>query len=154
MVPKEGIWRMLTASHLFNYFLASEDSLRVYRGTELIFNSKDSGLAPLVDYVTRFAAGTEGVLILDRVVGNAAALLLKLVHCTEVWSSLGSERAAETLNSFGIRYHFVTKVPYILNRQNSDICPFEKLSMGKTPDEFYEAIKVLHQANVGVNQKT
>ncbi len=135
---------MLTASHLFNYFVASEDSLRAYHGAELVFSSKDSGLAPLVDYVIKFAPATGEVLILDRVVGNAAALLLKLALCTEVWSSLGSEQAARTLSSFGIRYHFVSKVPYILNRQNSDICPFEKLSMGKTPDEFYGTIKALH----------
>jgi len=145
---------MLTASRLFDYFTATEDTLRVYHGPELVFSSKDDGLAPLVDYVTKFAPVTGEVLVLDRVVGNAAALLLKLALCTEVWSSLGSERAARTLASFGIRYHFVSKVPYILNRQNSDVCPFEKLSMGKTADEFYETIKLLYQANVGVNQKT
>jgi len=145
---------MLTASHLFNYFLASKDNLRAYHGAELVFSSKDSGLAPLVDYVIKFAPATGEVLVFDRVVGNAAALLLKLALCTEVWSSLGSERAAQTLSNFGIRYHFVTKVLYILNRHSSDICPFEKLSMGKTPDEFYETIKALHWANLGLNQET
>jgi hypothetical protein len=145
---------MLTASHLFDYFMASKDKLRVYRGTELIFSSKDDGLAPLVDYVIRLAPGMEEVLVLDWVVGNAAALLLKLARCTEVWSLLGSERAARTLSNFGIGYHFVSEVPYILNRQSSDICPFEKLSMGKTPDEFYETIKVLHQANLALNRET
>ncbi|PIZ26763.1 MAG: hypothetical protein COY46_03360, partial [Chloroflexi bacterium CG_4_10_14_0_8_um_filter_46_9] len=99
---------------------------------------------PLVDYVIKFAPATGEVLVFDRVVGNAAALLLKLALCTEVWSSLGSERAAQTLSNFGIGYHFVSEVPYILNRQSSDICPFEKLSMGKTADEFYETIKALH----------
>ena len=130
--------------HLFHYFRASKDRLRVYHEAELIFSSKDDGLAPLVDYVIKFVPEAGEVLIFDRVVGNAAALLLKLALCTEVWSSLGSERAARTLSSFGIRYHFVSEVPYILNRQNSDICPFEELSMGKTSDEFYETIKALH----------
>jgi len=145
---------MLTASHLFDHFMATEDTLRAYHGHELVFSSKDDGLAPLVDYVTKFAPVTGEVLILDRVVGNAAALLLKLARCTEVWSSLGSERAARTLANFGIRYHFVNEVPYILNRQKSDVCPFEKLSMGKTADEFYDAIKALHQANLALNQGT
>jgi hypothetical protein len=138
--------------HLFHYFLASKDRLRVYHRAELIFSSKDDGLAPLVDYVIKFVPEAGEVLIFDRVVGNAAALLLKLALCTEVWSSLGSERAAQTLSNFGIGYHFVSEVPYILNRQSSDICPFEKLSMGKTPDEFYETIKALHCANLGLNQ--
>jgi len=110
--------------------------------------------SPTVDYVTKFAPVTGEVLILDRVVGNAAALLLKFALCAEVWSSLGSERAARTLSKLGIRYHFVNKVPYILNRQKSDVCPFEKLSMGKTPDEFYDAIKALHQAKLALNQET
>ena len=143
-----------STGHLFHYFQASKDRLRVYHGAELIFSSKDDGLAPLVDYVIKFVPEVGEVLIFDRVVGNAAALLLKFALCTEVWSSLGSERAAQTLSNFGIGYHFVSEVPYILNRQSSDICPFEKLSMGKTPDEFYETIKALHQANLGLNQET
>ena len=130
--------------HLFHYFRESKDRLRVYHGAELIFSSKDDGLESLVDYVIKFVPEAGEVLIFDRVVGNAAALLLKLALCTEVWSSLGSERAAQTLSNFGIRYHFGSEVPYILNRQSSDICPFEKLSMDKTPDEFYETIKALH----------
>ncbi len=139
--------------HLFHYFRSSKDRLRVYHGAELIFSSKDDGLAPLVDYVIKFVPGAGEVLVFDRVVGNAAALLLKLALCTEVWSSLGSERAAQTLGNFGIGYHFVSEVPYILNRQSSDICPFEKLSMGKTPDEFYDTIKALYQANLGLNRE-
>jgi hypothetical protein len=145
---------VLTASRLFDYFTTTEDTLHVYHGSELVFSSRDSGLAPLVDYVIRLAPGTGGVLVLDQVVGNAAALLLKFALCAEVWSSLGSERAARTLNKLGIKYHFVNKVPYILNRQKSDVCPFEKLSMGKTADEFYDEIKALHQANLALNQET
>ena len=72
--------------------------------------------------------------------GNAAALLLREAHCTEVYSPLGSQLAAQSLGDFGIKYHFSRTVAHILNSSGDDMCPMEKLSLGKTPNEFYKAI--------------
>ena len=79
--------------------------------------------------------------MLDKVTGNAAALLMEKVLCREVFSSLGSKLAAETLERFGITRHFTKTVPYIINREGNGMCPFEKMSMGKSPDEFYNLVK-------------
>jgi len=94
-----------------------------------------------VRYIEEVAPRAGSVLIFDRIVGNAAALLLKIARCHEVWSPLGSEAAARTLEALGIRYHFVDRVPHILNRRGSDICPLEKLSLGRTPEEFYASLR-------------
>ncbi|MFC1937172.1 DUF1893 domain-containing protein, partial [Chloroflexota bacterium] len=81
----------------------------------------------------------EGVTVFDRIVGNAAALLLKMILCREIYSPLGSELAIETLNRFGISYHFDKITPHIQNQSQQDICPMEKLSLDKDPEEFYRA---------------
>ena len=124
---------------LFSEFLVSNDTLWVYSEDRLIFTSSGDGLLPLLEYIGKFAPYERDVTVFDRVVGNAAALLLKKIFCHEVYSSLGSEFAVKTLSSFGISYHFTEIVPYIQNRSQQDMCPMEKLSMNKSPEAFYAA---------------
>lgn len=129
--------------HLFKSFLESEDTLWILQTDNLLFISKEKGLLPLVTYLDDFSLQLESTTAFDQVVGNAAALLLERAHCREVWSVLGSEVAAQSLRDFGIRYHFQRTVPHILNRDGSDTCPMEKLSIGKSPEEFYEMIRAI-----------
>jgi len=71
-------------------------------------------------------------------VGNAAALLSVKAAVEEVYSPLGSELAAKTLRDYDVKYHFSETAPYIQNRSQDDMCPMEKLSIDKSPEEFFE----------------
>jgi len=122
-------------------FMNSEDTLWVYKEGELIFRSKKERLIPLLDYIHTFVPRVKGVTVFDQIVGNAAALLLRKALCIEVHSPLGSQLAAQVLSEFSISYHFSKTVPHILNGTGNDMCPMEKLSLGKTPAEFYDAIR-------------
>jgi hypothetical protein len=124
---------------LFGEFLGSGDTLRVYCQGRMVFNSAKPGILPLLEYAVSFAPHEKDVTVFDRVVGNAAALLLSRVSCREVYSPLGSQLAGETLRRAGISYHFTETVPLIQNQRREDICPMEKLSLGKDPEEFYQA---------------
>ena len=123
---------------LFNEFLASNDRLRVYSGDRLIFTSSKDGLQSILEYAGK-SFREKDVTVFDRVVGNAAALLLRKISCREVYSPLGSQLAVKTLRRLGISYHFTEIVPYIQNRSQDDMCPMEKLSLSKSPEEFYRA---------------
>ena len=131
---------------LFDDFLISKDTLRVYKGNRLLFASGKGRLAPLLEYINRLTPHQKDVTVFDRIVGNGAALLLKKALCGRVYSPLGSELAVKTLSSYGIKYHFTEVVPYIQNSAREDMCPMEKLSIGKSPEEFYEALR--HVARV------
>jgi hypothetical protein len=124
---------------LFSDFLRGGDALRVYRQGKLVFTSDKPGVLPLLEYAARFAPHEKDVTVFDRVVGNAATLLLSRVSCREVYSPLGSQLAGETLQGYGISYHFTETVPFIQNRERQDMCPMERLSLGKDPEEFYQA---------------
>jgi hypothetical protein len=54
---------------------------------------------------------------------------------------VASQAAVRSLEKFGISYHFLEIVPCI--REGNNICPMEELSEGKTPGEFYQAVKDL-----------
>jgi len=122
----------------FARFVSSSDTFRVYHEGKLIFKSKKERLSPLLEYIASFAPQVKDVVIFDRIVGNAAALLLQKAFCLEIYSPLGSEFAVQTLSEQGIKYHFSRTVPYILNQAGDDICPMEKLSLDKSSEEFFQ----------------
>lgn len=124
---------------LFSEFLRSGDTLRVYCQGRLLFTSDKPGILPLLEYTARSAPCEKYVTVFDRVVGNAAALLLSRIFCREVYSPLGSQLAGETLRRASINYHFTETVPLIQDQRREDICPMEKLSLDKDPEEFYQA---------------
>ena len=131
---------MKRADAYFESFLKSGDTIRVISPGGTVFRSQKRGISPRLNYIEQSPL-MEEVIVLDKVTGNAAALLMKKACCREVLSSLGSELAAETLKRFGIVRHFMKTVPHIINREGNGMCPFERMSIGKSPDEFYELVK-------------
>ena len=126
---------------LFNDFLISEDSLWVYDGDRLVFKSHKDGLQPLLEYIDRLAPYSSKVRIFDKIMGNAAALLSVKAGCQEVYSPLGSELAIRTLDNHHVEYHLTGVVPYIQKPNQQGMCPMEALSINKSPQEFYEALR-------------
>jgi hypothetical protein len=131
----------MNTGDIFARFLSSSDTLRIYKNERLLFASTKDRLLPLVEYIDKSAPYEKDVTVFDRVIGNAAALLLIKINCREIYSYLGSELAAGTLSSFGISYQFTETAPYIKNEAGDDMCPMEKLSLGKQPEEFYQALR-------------
>ena len=140
---------METGNKLFETFPKSDDTLWILKVDSLIFQSKKKGIASLLDYIDQFSPCTHEVTVFDRVVGNAAALLLKEAHCGNVYAPVGSEYALETLKQFDISSYFLKIVPWIIDRKGDGMCPFEKASIGKSPDEFYELVKRTNVEKIG-----
>jgi hypothetical protein len=131
---------------LYNSFLASDDTLRIYDGDTLVFSSAKERLLPLMEYIATGTGDRNRVTIFDKVMGNAAALLSVKVNAGEVFSPLGSELAVSTLEKYGIRHHLENTVPFILRADGVRMCPMEELSIGKTPGEFYTTLKARMEA--------
>jgi hypothetical protein len=132
---------MMKYEKLFKEFMASDDTLRIYHGDEMIFSSKKDRLMPLMEYLKEAGTGGEPVVIFDKVIGNAAACLAVKANCRECFSPLGSELGVKTLKKHKIVHHLGTTVPYIMRDDGLDMCPMEKLSVDKTPEEFYAEMK-------------
>lgn len=128
-------------NQLFKNFLETGDAVWIYLAGKLRFRSTEKGVRPLLTYIQESAPCPEGAIVFDRVVGNAAALLLKQASCSRVYSAIGSKFAAQTLADFGISHYFLKTTPHILNRSGNDICPFEKASIGKSAEEFYRYVR-------------
>jgi len=125
---------------IFNEFLKSGDTLRVYKDEKLLFSSNGDRLQPLLEYIDSFAPHHQQTVVFDKIVGNAAALLCIKASCQEVYSPLGSQLAVETLDKYEIRHHLTRIVHYIQRPDSEEMCPMEALSIDKNPDEFYKII--------------
>ena len=128
---------------LFTEFLAGEGTLQVYDADKLVFASRQDRLVPLVEYIDTAARDHHDVVIFDRITGRAAALLCVLANCREIYSPLGSQLAIDVLEEYRVKHHLSRVVPCIQKADQQDMCPMEKLSLGKKPEEFYHLIKTL-----------
>jgi len=125
----------------FRAFLASDDTLRIYRGGKLVFSSQKDRLVPLMDYMVARKPAPDNLIIYDKIMGNAAALLAVVVKAAGVFSPLGSELAIKTLDCYGVKYNLTEVVPFIMRDDGRGLCPMEQLSIGKSPEEFYAIMK-------------
>jgi hypothetical protein len=144
-IPEENRLRSMAVSTKGQYqdFMGSSDTLRIYKDGSLIFSSDKDRVVPLLEYIDSPDRESPPVVVFDRIMGNAAALLVVKAGAREVYSPMGSQLGVETLKKHNIKYHLGTIVPFILKAQSQDMCFMEKLSIGKSPDEFYAAIKMI-----------
>ena len=132
---------MADYQHLYDQFVKTGKALQVYDGEQLLFYSSKEMLTPLLEYIETLAPHHRNVVVFDKIMGNAAALLCVIAHCRKVYSPLGSEVAIKTLNKYRIAHRITKVVPFIQKPNMTEICPMERLSIGKEPEEFYLLVK-------------
>jgi hypothetical protein len=100
-------------------------SLLVYNG-RTIFESKGSGLKPLIELYRSFD-NLEGSLVIDKMVGKAAVSFLLKMRPDHIHAKIISEPALKLLNGYGQSFSYDKKIPFVLARNGKSMCPFEKL---------------------------
>lgn len=118
-------------------------SLLIYRDGSVIFSSLGKGVKPLIEAIDAFDKGNlRGSIIVDRIVGRAVALIAAYMEAAEVHAGIMSTGAREELRRNSIRFSYLNETPNIMNLQDSDLCPFERLVLDIIdPLEAYELIK-------------
>ncbi len=100
------------------------------------------GVKDLFDLVAKRPIALKGAFVADRVIGRGAALLLALGKVGEVFAQVISSPAVQVLNDAEITVDYNTLVPSIINRDGTDMCPVEKLTMNiSDPEEAFIKIK-------------
>jgi hypothetical protein len=111
------------------------------REGKVIMQSEDRGVRPFVQAITDLGEKLHGAVIGDRVVGRASAMLCIYSGAVSVYTPLVSDAAAVQLQLAGIKLIADKQTPYILNRQGTDMCPFEKMTEElKSPNEVFHAL--------------
>lgn len=88
--------------------------------------SAESGLRAILSLLRDSPALLKGASAADTTVGKAAALLLVYGGVREVYAACVSEPARDVLNRAGVTLEYGEIVPYIRNRDRTDMCPMER----------------------------
>lgn len=129
----------IAKSHLHNNNL----SMVIVKDGKIIEESIAKGIKPIYDIYTERKECLNNAVVADKVIGKAAAMILANGGIKMLYTDLISEKAIEVLDEFKIEYEFAKKVPLILNRDGSDMCPIEKLSSNTdNVEELIEKIKI------------
>jgi len=104
-------------------------------------HSEKPGIMPLLEWLKEDSTTLQNSSIADKVVGKAAALLMVFGKVSEVYAEVISTAAIECFEKNKVLFSFGEKVPYILNRDQTDMCPMEKRCMGTdSPTEAYQIL--------------
>lgn len=124
--------------------LLDKDNVRgVVRTTDCeVIEFHNPGVKDLFNLIATKPNVLEGAYVADRVIGRGAALLLVLGRVERVYARLISSQAIQVFNEADIRIDYDKVVANILNKDGTDICPVEKLTMNITqPDLAFRIIK-------------
>lgn len=88
--------------------------------------SFDTGIKPVINKMNENISYFEGLIVADKIIGKASAMLLVLSGVKEVYCIVLSKAGKEILDKYKIPYHYENLTEYIINRKGDDMCPMEK----------------------------
>ena len=117
------------------------NSLMIYSHGQLIFQSTSKGIRPHLEAIEAHGDGLRGTLMVDKIVGRAAALLILYSGAAEAHAQVLSRPGKQVLDLHGLPTSYVTLTDHIKLEDGSIYCPFERMVQGVTdPVEAYAAI--------------
>ena len=133
--------RMSELHQKIKYLQDNNLSIHIEKDGETIFESSDPMLKPLFVCLLQKREEMRGATVVDKIVGRAAALLMSIGQVSRVYTPLASESARHVLEP-DIQLHAKKIIPYITNRDNTDMCPMEKMANEcDTAEAFFEKLK-------------
>lgn len=94
-----------------------------------VFRSASPGVRPLLELVDRFPEGIAGATAVDRLVGGCAARVFVMLEVGRVVADTMSGPGRRVMEQSGTPFSFRRLIAQVRNRDNTDVCPFEKLSL-------------------------
>ena len=119
----------LRLSQTKSTLLETKSTFVLMKGNE-VHHSELRGVAPILDLLRENPDLLNDAVVADKVIGRAAALLLIHGKISALHAFCISEHALDVLTDSGIVLEYDEVVPYIVNREGTDMCPMEKSVIG------------------------
>lgn len=104
--------------------------LMVYKDEELIFQSGSKGIRPHLEAIDKLGDQLRGTLMVDKIVGRAAALLILYSGVAEVHAGVVSRGGLEVLARAGVKLFYGVETEHIKMVDGRIYCPFEAMVQG------------------------
>jgi len=128
-------------NHYLEILEETGNSLMIYMNGELLFESSLKGIRPHLKAIDELGEKLEDSLMVDKILGRAAAFLVVYSKATEAITAVLSTPGKRVLEKYGIKFSYREEVPHIKMENGVIYCPFERMVQGiEEPDEAYRAI--------------
>jgi hypothetical protein len=104
-------------------------SLSIVKEGKIFFESRSHGLKDLFGAVNKLGTSLRNASIADQIVGKAAAFLFVYSRANSVFAVTISEKGLKLLEQNHVSAEFRSIVPNVLNKERTDVCPFEKMAL-------------------------
>ena len=117
-------------------------TLALVKDGQAVYKSKEKGIKPMFILATEMKEEARGASVADKVIGKGAAILSGYIGIREVYAELMSEGGANKLEEYNLVYTMGKSCLHIENRDRTDYCPIEKISLDiEDPVIFIQKIK-------------
>ena len=128
-------------NHYLQKLEETGNSLMIYKEGMLIFESSLGGIRPHLKAINELGKELEGTLMVDKILGRAAAFLVIYSKAAEAITTVVSTPGRLVLEKYGVKFSAREEVPHIKMENGVIYCPFERMVQGiEDPDEAYHAI--------------
>ena len=120
---------LMTINDLKDILLKDSNTIVIYKSDGSIVVSKDRGVVPLMNLLKEDKTQLEDSIVVDKVIGKAAALLMAYAGVKEVYTPIISSPALKVFKNHNIVIHYDKEVERIVNRKGDGLCPMETLCL-------------------------
>lgn len=121
-------------------------SLMVCKGKKITFQD-EHGIEPLLIQIEK--KGLKKAIVIDKIVGKAAALLMVYGKVKLVYTNIIAIDAIRVLDKYNVEYYANEVVEYIQNKTKDGLCPMEeKVKNIDTPEEAYKIFSTKKQFDI------
>lgn len=124
------------------------------RDGRICYVERGRGVSPLLNVYDLHREEMKGAVVVDKVIGRAAASIAICGKVKHVHGEIMSEDAVEFLKENGITASSTLLVPRILNRKRDGLCPLERSVEGiRDPEKALTALRAKIEAmSAGMKQ--
>lgn len=126
---------------------ANDLTLSIVKNGEILFETSSKGISGFLEAYEKLGDVLKGASVADKVVGKAIALLSIHAKVHGIYAEILSKSAKSVLEKYEVYHEWGGLVENILNIDETDICPFEKLAQEiSNPKEACRKLKVLQNS--------
>jgi thioredoxin 1 len=119
-------------------------TLTIVNSGKIIFETASRGISGFLEAIEKFEDNLQEASVADRVIGKAIALLCVYAKVKAVYAIVLSEKAKAVFEQNMIYHEWNELVESILDWDNRELCPFEKLAAKiSNPSDAYKMLKAL-----------
>ena len=143
----------MNINDLKEILLNDNHTIVIYKNDASVFVSDDRGVAPLMKLLKEDKSQLLDSIVVDKVIGKAAALLMVFAGVKEVFTPTISSPAIEVFKNHDIKITFDDEVDRIINRKGDGLCPMETLCLDTdNPEEaFHRILRFQEIGNRGID---